>query len=285
MTMPMNHYETLGVTTTATEAEIKKAYKKLASKHHPDKGGDQEKFKEIQAAYDVLSDPAKKAQYDNPQTAHGPEGFTDINDVLRQMREFHARNAVPEVVTNVPIKEAFNGFTLDIQLKGKPDKVKIPAGVPNLARGQYKSENGEKVIVTVRFTPSKFATKTINEAQYEASPDGVRLTGCLDTGDVHTVVEIDALDLIIGAWIQVQDLLGDSYQVRVPAGFNLQQRLKLKGKGYKNWSIQNDRASDHRADMYISLQPVFKAPKDLDPSKVQTLYDLTRENSQTDGAQ
>jgi len=52
------------VTKTASDAEIKKAYRKLAVKHHPDKGGDPEKFKEITRAYEVLSDPDKKAKYD-----------------------------------------------------------------------------------------------------------------------------------------------------------------------------------------------------------------------------
>ena len=59
-------YETLGVSKTATPEEIKTAYRKLASKHHPDKGGDTSKFQEIQTAYDTLSDPVKRQQYDNP---------------------------------------------------------------------------------------------------------------------------------------------------------------------------------------------------------------------------
>ena len=68
----MDHYSVLGVSKTATSDEIKKAYRKLASQHHPDKGGDKAKFQEVQTAYDVLSDPNKKAQYDNPRP---PGGF------------------------------------------------------------------------------------------------------------------------------------------------------------------------------------------------------------------
>ena len=62
----MDHYNTLGVSKDANKQEIKLAYRKLASKHHPDKGGDQEQFKRIQGAYSVLSDPDQRAQYDNP---------------------------------------------------------------------------------------------------------------------------------------------------------------------------------------------------------------------------
>lgn len=64
-------YETLGVEKSADEKEIKKAYRKLAVKHHPDKGGDEHKFKEISAAYEILSDPEKRAKYDK----YGLEGL------------------------------------------------------------------------------------------------------------------------------------------------------------------------------------------------------------------
>ena len=67
----MDHYSTLGVGKNATPDDIKKSYRKLASKHHPDKGGDTATFQKIQVAYDVLSDPEKRQQYDSP----APQGF------------------------------------------------------------------------------------------------------------------------------------------------------------------------------------------------------------------
>ena len=60
----MDYYEVLGVPKTASQDEIKKAFHKLAHKYHPDKGGDEKKFKEINEAYQVLSDQQKRAQYD-----------------------------------------------------------------------------------------------------------------------------------------------------------------------------------------------------------------------------
>lgn len=62
--MSKDYYKVLGVEKSASEAEIKAAFRKLAHQHHPDKGGDQEKFKEANAAYQVLGDPAKRKQYD-----------------------------------------------------------------------------------------------------------------------------------------------------------------------------------------------------------------------------
>src|SRR3954454_8414540 len=76
--MPRDFYEVLGVPKSATEADITKAYRALARKFHPDRNpGDKEaeaKFKEIQNAYDVLSDTAKRANYDKFGSAEGPRG-------------------------------------------------------------------------------------------------------------------------------------------------------------------------------------------------------------------
>jgi len=80
-------YGTLGVQKGASEDEVKKAYRKLAMKHHPDKGGDPEQFKKIQGAYDILSDPQKRQNFDQFGTPDGPQvppGFNP-NDMFAQM--------------------------------------------------------------------------------------------------------------------------------------------------------------------------------------------------------
>ena len=71
----MDHYQTLGVSRDADANEIKKAFRKLAMKHHPDKGGDEQQFKNIQQAYETLSDPQKRAEYDNPNPFSGGDPF------------------------------------------------------------------------------------------------------------------------------------------------------------------------------------------------------------------
>lgn len=62
----MNHYDILEVDKNASTEEIKKQYKKMALQHHPDRGGDSEKFKQISESYQILSDPQKRKQYDMP---------------------------------------------------------------------------------------------------------------------------------------------------------------------------------------------------------------------------
>src|SRR4051812_7498326 len=74
--MAKNYYDILGVDKKASKDDIKKAFRKLAHEHHPDKtGGDATKFKEASEAYSVLSDDAKRAQYDTYGSAGGPGGF------------------------------------------------------------------------------------------------------------------------------------------------------------------------------------------------------------------
>lgn len=80
----MSHYETLGISKDASLEDIKKAYKKAALKHHPDRGGDAEKFKELSQAYEVLSDPERKQRYDQFGNDEGPSPV-DISQMFSQM--------------------------------------------------------------------------------------------------------------------------------------------------------------------------------------------------------
>ena len=76
--MPKDYYKILGVNKDASEEEIKRAFRKLAHAHHPDKkGGDESKFKEVSEAYSILSDKKKRAQYDTFESTGGSGGFQD----------------------------------------------------------------------------------------------------------------------------------------------------------------------------------------------------------------
>ncbi len=146
-----DYYTILGVTRTATEDEIKKAYRKLAHQYHPDKaGGDETKFKEINEAYQVLSDKNKRAQYDRfgnagpsmggfPGAGGGfPEGFGfgfdpqnmgdmgDLGDIfdsfmeglgMRQRRKTYEKGSDLEVQENITLEEAFRGVTKTLRLR------------------------------------------------------------------------------------------------------------------------------------------------------------------------
>jgi DnaJ-class molecular chaperone len=78
-------YDVLGLTRDATSDDVKKAYRKLAREHHPDKGGDPEKFKKVQEAYEILSDPQKRENFDRFGTPEAPPQGPNPNDIFAQM--------------------------------------------------------------------------------------------------------------------------------------------------------------------------------------------------------
>ena len=136
-------YETLGVPKNASADEIKKAYSKLAREHHPDaSGGDEARFKEIQGAYDVLSDPEKRQQYDAFGSTNGrPGGFGDgsgpqfadfdLSDLFGGIFGGGARQRRP-VPERGPDVEAHTTLSFDDALRGA--EVRIPVEVETACR-------------------------------------------------------------------------------------------------------------------------------------------------------
>jgi len=98
-----NLYEILGVTENSTPEEIKKTYRKLAMEHHPDKGGDEEKFKKISEAYDILGDENKRAQYDNQRKNPFGNFGSVFDDFFNSGFHTQRKTSAPEKVINVEI--------------------------------------------------------------------------------------------------------------------------------------------------------------------------------------
>lgn len=151
--MAKDYYKILGVEKTASEDEIKKAYRKLAHKYHPDKaGGDEKRFKEINEAYQVLSDKVKRLNYDRFGTADfngfqggaGPDGFdfsnfgrawegfggqVDLGDLdeifgsffeglgVRPKRRTYRQGSDLEIAQEITLEEVYKGTTKEIKIK------------------------------------------------------------------------------------------------------------------------------------------------------------------------
>ena len=111
-----DHYKTLGVTQNATQEEIKKAYRKLASKHHPDKGGDEEEFKKINEAYSVVGDPEKRSQYDNRGRGVHPGFGRNMNSWEDVFGDFF-RNVSRRQAKQRPTSDRDIRFNLGINLE------------------------------------------------------------------------------------------------------------------------------------------------------------------------
>ena len=104
-----NYYESLGVPETATQDEIKRAYRKLAKENHPDAGGNEEKFKNISVAYDTLGDVQKRQQYD--QQKNNPFGnFGDVfSSMFNQQRPQHQQrqNHTTTISVNIGVLDSY----------------------------------------------------------------------------------------------------------------------------------------------------------------------------------
>lgn len=152
-----DYYKILGVPKNASEEEIKKAFRKLAHEHHPDRGGSAEKFKEINEAYQVLSDKNKRAQYDqfgqtfdgagfNPFEKNGggfgfdfggfgfrgfsgKSGGINLNDVFEELFEtsFGQKDITMEIAVN--FTQAVFGTKAEISTPNGKITVDIPAGI------------------------------------------------------------------------------------------------------------------------------------------------------------
>lgn len=109
----MSHYETLGVSKDASKDEIKKAYRRLAMKLHPDKGGDPEQFKKVSEAYEVLSDDSQRAQYDNPHE----DVMNFFSSMFSQQSRGPRVRKMDDIVhgIEIPLEKAYHGA--DIKFK------------------------------------------------------------------------------------------------------------------------------------------------------------------------
>merc|ERR1712054_550480 len=117
------YYDILGVTKEATSAQIKKAYRKLAIKNHPDKGGDPEKFKKISVAYDTLSDPEKKELYDK----YGKEGVEQGGGAERSRDRGPRKGKDVVHPLKVSLEDLYNGKIVKISVNRQ--RIKCPKGM------------------------------------------------------------------------------------------------------------------------------------------------------------
>lgn len=292
----MNLYDILEVAKNATDDDIKKAYRKLAMKYHPDRNAGpglkvaEARFKEVKEAYETLSDPLKKRDYDgyhrsssfSSTTSHNTNGSTFQRAWERARSSFKDFTPPPasapphdspfepfdasvEFVAKVSPKEAFEGFSVIVPKRGpRGEKVMtniaVSGGYPN---GYSSVFHGAPI--SIKIIGGNYHVRGLSEP--------VNLfSSSMSFGDVELEAEADALDLINGAWLTVQDFLGEKLNVRIPAGFNPLHRLKIAGKGYYGWNPEKKEPIKTRQDMYVRISPIFKRATDYEKQKVIDLY-------------
>lgn len=276
-----DYYATLGVARTATADEIKKAYRQMARKFHPDvnKAADAEKkLKEVNQAYEVLSDPQKRQTYDqfgssafdgnaagsnnyggNPFGGFGNGGYQysyssnadfDPFDVLNSFfnggSPFGGGRRAPRTPTyqiQISFDEAVHGVEKEVSIEGKSRKIKIPAGVDDGTRIKFDDFS---LIVSV--TPSSVFQR--------------------DGYDVVVEQEIPFILATLGGTVKVPTIDGD-VELKVQPGTQPGTVIRLGGRGIKSTR------GNARGDEYVKF--VVKVPTKISAKAKHLIEELQKE--------
>jgi curved DNA-binding protein len=231
-----DHYATLGVARLATQDEIKQAFRRLASQHHPDKGGDTHRFQEIQAAYEVLGDESRRAQYDNPQPQFGHGGtHFNMNDIFGAMFGQHFQQRRPSHVRMslwVRLQDVAQGGRRPVAVgtaQGTQTiEIEIPLGINDGDHVQYAGigPGGTDLVVQFRVHP---------HPQWERH--GLNLI--FDQ-------KVPVWDLILGNKIKLVSITNNELEATIPGGTQPGTLLRLRGQGLRD-------RNGNQGDVFVRL--------------------------------
>ena len=275
-----DYYQTLGVSENASPDEIKKAYRSLANKHHPDKGGDQARFKDISVAYDNLSDPQKKAEYDQQRQFgsnqqfhfHTGNPFGDIfgqqhpfGDIFGHMRgQQMRRNRDLNIQCQVTLVDSYHGKQLEANYQlpsGRSQTVVInlPPGISHGETIRYQGLGDDSVPGAAR--------GNLNVTVIVLPDPIFRRAG----DDMYTTVDISPIEAMIGCRKTVRTITGSTLDLDIRAGIEHGAEFASAGNGFPN--INNGQRG-----RFVSVVNI-KTPAIADPNLVDRLKALDAEIS------
>ncbi|EAH7654221.1 TPA: J domain-containing protein [Campylobacter coli] len=289
-------YETLGVSKNASADEIKKAYRRLARQYHPDinkEKGAEEKFKEINAAYEILSDEKKRAQYDQyGDSMFGGQSFHDfsrnaggvnLDDILKDLfgggfgggssrgsrfNGFSSRgfdtgfggfggfeeNLDSTIELSIPFEKAVVGGEHSFNLQGETIKFKIPHGI----------KQGEKLRIRNKGKKGHNGSRgdLIVIVKLEESENYQR-----EDDDLYQKIDISLKTALFGGKVTVSTLKENKKEatITIPANSKNGQKIRLKGYGVQN------RKNDIYGDMYLVLNVILPSTQTLDEQLIEIL--------------
>lgn len=221
-----DYYSILGVKRDATADEIKQAYRRMAAQHHPDRGGDTERFQEIQQAYDTLSDGNRRAAYDNPGQQMFGAGGSNPFDFFNQMfgggfggAGFHQRRSHVRMTMWVTFAESVIGVTKTVQVgttQGSSTvQIEVPAGIEDGDNVQYGgiAPGGMDLVIQYRVTPDPRWRREGN--------------------NLHTEHRVSIWDMILGGDLKIQNIHGKELSIRIPELCQPGTLLRARGQGVR----------------------------------------------------
>ena len=283
-----DYYKTLGVPRTASTDEIKKAFRKLARKYHPDAGGDEAKFKELNEAYEVLSDDKKRKLYDQYGTANEnqiPRGWgggqgVNVEDIFGGMG---GAGSWADILESIRRGEGAFGTEWDFgnfggggrrgprPQKGKDMNVTLNVTFDEAFRGTEKR-------VTVRI-PGKDAPETFTVKVPAGAVDGGRLRfrgkgGKIephpyfsrDGADVLVDVPVTVAEAALGGSVVIPAPDGTKVRVKVPAGTQSDTKLTVRGKGAPR--VKGQGSGD------LKIKVIVKVPEHLNEGQRRALEEF-----------
>jgi len=241
----MDYYSTLGLKRGATDADIKKAYRSLAMKHHPDRGGDEKKFKEISQAYEFLSDPQKKQIIDmggDPNAQPGMGGFNqgpfefhfnsgNMEDLFNNFGFFgqrpQRRNKTLSINVDVELEDILTGKELNAEIstpggKRKMINIEIPPGIEHGQQIKYSGMGDHSIpdlrpgdlLVNIFVRPHKTFKREGDSIVFEK--------------------RISVWDAILGTKINIETLDRKTLDINIPPGTQPDTVLSCRGEGLPN---------------------------------------------------
>lgn len=233
----MSYYDVLGVDRNATQDEIKKAYRQLSKQHHPDRGGDEEKFKEISAAYEVLGDASRRKQYDMGGQDQGffrdfaggnPNmDFSDIfnqffggqNPFNRQQRS----NKGPDrrVQISLSFHEAFFGCKRNLDLGDDKVSINFKAGVK---RGQSFRVPGKGAAHPFNSNLPKGDLIVTVDVMHDS-------TYIVNGNDIYVELYLDWWDCLLGSSQKIP-MPDGNVSITIPKNTSPSTTLRVHGKGW-----------------------------------------------------
>jgi DnaJ-class molecular chaperone len=254
-------YKILGVDTQADPDQIKKAYRKLARELHPDVNADpqaQERFKQVNQAYETLSDPQKRAEYDHMQS-HGHMGGRfhqhtgGFQDIFEQMfgnmgfspfQQKPTKNPDNVFQLNISLEDAYTGKVMQINLTDQNQtpqqiQVTIPAGVEDGMRIRYAG-NGNRV--QPNLPPGDLVIIIHVEPHSVWQRQGPHL---------HQEVQVPLWKALVGDTLNLKTIDGGQVNVKLPQLSVNQTVLKVTQKGMK---VRNNVS---RGDLYVHVKVIM----------------------------